>query len=477
MEIGSVYIETQGVETFFSTNSTTSIIIFAMAVFGWVILVATLLYLGVFLLKFYKEEKVKQKWEWVLLAIDIPPLNMQTPKAVEQMFAHLAGAFYSPSIADKFRAGFKQRWFSFEIVSIEGYIQFLVRTEAGYRDLVEAAVYAQYPEAEIVEVEDYTADIPDKFPDEDYDMWGGDFGLAESFAYPIRTYTEFEHSISKDEILKDPMGTFLESFSRIGQGEQMWFQLLVEPIDNSWKEKVIGKIKDIVGEMVGFSTSKKKSSGLLSSITGEPMKALSELTNQLSGGSGSSSSEAQVKKEEGSKLSMLTPGQRKLLEVMEDKITKIGFKTKMRAVYVGRKEVFRPERSVNALIGAINQYNIPSANSIIPTSTVSTNYFYKTSRNNRKKSLMIKAYKKRNMKSGGNSFVFNIEELATVWHFPMSHVRTPLLQRSEGKRAEPPAGLPIESVFEEKKSKEEKSGSKFMTDAGYVPYPEDQKFG
>ena len=40
----------------------------------------------------------------------------------------------------------------------------------------------------------------------------------------------------------------------------------------------------------------------------------------------------------------------------------------------------------------------------------------------------------------------NIEELATLWHFPLPFVKTPLLQHTTAKRAEPPLNLPIESL-------------------------------
>lgn len=450
MEIGSVYIDTNTVVDFVNNNSTSGLLILVFGLIGWIVFVYLFLFLGLFFLAQYKADKLTKKWQWVLLAVDVPTLNLQTPKAVEQMFSHLAGAYDSPSIGEKFRHGYKQKWFSFEIISMEGYIQFLIRTEIAFRDLVEASIYAQYPDAEITEVEDYVSSVPDNLPDENYDMWGGDFGLAESFAYPIRTYMEFEHKISKDDVLKDPMGTLLESFSRVGQGEQLWLQILVEPTNNNWKEKVIEKIKAMVGDMVSITGSKKKSGGFTKMLTDVPAQALSEITKQIMGGSSEEGEHKKPEKKENvSKLSVLTPGQKKLLEAMENKITKIGFKTKMRTVYVARKEVFKPQRSVNALIGAVNQFNIPSANSLILTSTVGTEYFWKTARAKTKKRMMMAAYKKRRMKSGGNPFVFNIEELATIWHFPMSNVRTPMLQKAEMKHAEPPSRLPIESIFEE----------------------------
>jgi len=458
---------------FFARYSTFQTVIMVLGTVGWLVFVWLLLRVGLYLLEEeYKEDKFVYSWQWVLLAIDIPPLNVQTPKAVEQLFAHLAGAFDHPNLADRFRHGYKQRWFSLEIISIEGYIQFLVRTEADFRDLVEAAIYAQYPEAEITEVEDYTAGIPDHFPNDSHDIWAADFGLAEGDAYPLRTYREFEHSISKDTVLKDPMGTFLESFTRIGPGEQMWFQILIEPIDSHWKEKVIKQIKKIIKE------KEEHHRGAFDFITDnfltrEVGAGLNEIQNQLAGYASEPASEAHEEKSEPNQLRYMTPGQAKIIEAMGEKMAKVGLKTKMRGIYLARKEVFRPTRGVQAMLGAINQFNIPSANSIVPTFGVKTAYFFKNRRSAYRKMRLMKAYKKRKIKAGGNPFILNIEELATIWHFPMSHVKTPLLQKSEGKRAEPPAGLPIEGVVRRAEVPAAGRGQQIIrTDAGDVAYGE-----
>lgn len=425
------------IDVFFS-QPTFEIIVELFAIFAWLILVYFLFFAGIIFYADYVQDKKNQNWKFTVLAIDIPQLNLQTPKAVEQIFSNLSGAFDKPDLIGKFREGYKQKWFSFEVISIGGYIQFLVWTEESFRDLVEASIYAQYPEAEIVEVEDYVDQIPDKYPNSDYDIWMADFALAENFAFPIRLYDEFVHSITKEDTLKDPMSSFLESFARIGHGEQMWFQILVQPVDNSWKEKVIEKIKDFIGE-------KKKAGGIMSFILGSKVgeeigKSLEEIKIQMTGfGAGDSADSAK----EGPKnnLQFMTPGQRKLVEAMERKIEKIGFKTKMRTAYIARKEIFHPERGVNSLIGAINQFNNPSSNSLVIQSSTSD-------RNPKsagiKKTNFFKAYKKRKINFGANSFILNLEELATVWHFPMSSVRAPLLQKSSTKVSEPPAGLPID---------------------------------
>ena len=41
----------------------------------------------------------------------------------------------------------------------------------------------------------------------------------------------------------------------------------------------------------------------------------------------------------------------------------------------------------------------------------------------------------------------NVEELASLWHFPIESVtKAPLLQKASGRKAEPPASLPLEEV-------------------------------
>lgn len=409
-----------------------------LALGGWLLLVRPLFFVILHLYVDLKQDLTVHEWKYVLLAIDIPALNVQTPKAVEQMFAQLAGAFYDPDLKDKLKDGYKQRWFSFEIISIEGYIQFLVWTEDAFRDLVEAVVYAQYPDAEVVEVEDYVGAAPDAYPNDTHDIWISDFGLAEDNAYPIRSYREFEHAISKDTVLKDPMGTFLESFSRLGPGEQMWFQILVEPIGNSWKEDAIHKIKEVIGEKAA-----PHGDTILDHMLRAPQKFLEALGDEVFSREASEAHGHEEKAGPPNQLQYLTPGMGKLVEAMEAKIGKLGFKTKIRGLYLAKKAVFNPRRGINALVGAINQYNIPSANSLVPTYGGTTN----SRKNLKRKKLLMKAYKKRKISAGGKPCILNIEELATIWHFPMSHVKTPLVQKAASKQAEPPSGLPVENII------------------------------
>jgi len=464
----------------FLAQDSLSVVSQILASGGWLFFAFCLIYVIIYFYQEYRQEKFTHNWKWTLLAIDIPPLNVQTPMAVEQMFAQLAGAFGAPNIAEKYHDGYKQRWFSFEIVSLEGYIQFLIWTEESFRDLVEASVYAQYPDAEITEVEDYTGSVPNHFPNNEYDMWSADFTLSDHEGFPIRTYREFEHNISKDTVLKDPMGTFLESFSRLGPGEQMWFQIICEPTDNHWKENVIEKVKELIGDS---SLKAHGGKNIMDKTLDLPFVFLEKVGDQVFSRE-ASSSELVSDSSEPNKLRYLTPGQVKIVEAMEHKISKVGLKTKMRGVYLARKEVFQKTRGVNALLGAINQFNQPSSNSIVASFGVGASYAFKDKRIAQKKNLLMKAYKKRKMKIGSNPFVLNIEELATLWHFPMSHVKTPLVQKAGTKKAEPPSSLPVESIFTSTPTESELDISDdqedvggYKTDSGSVVKNNGPRFG
>ncbi len=434
-----------------------------IALGGWTILALIFFYMGAELwLEYRRKFKYVSQWKWVLLAVDIPPLFVQTPKAVEQIFVHLSGAQVGPNIGQKYWQGKKQKWFSFEIVSIEGYIQFLIYTEAEFRDLVEAAVYAQYPEAEITEVEDYAGNIPGIYPNSEYDMFGVEFKLAEPDAYPIRLYPSFEYNISKDQVFSDPMAAILENFSRIGTGENFWMQIIVEPITNKWKERGIEVVKKII------SGKKAANAGVLGSIMSVPQMILQEFFNVWNW-----SFEPSAPKEEAppGKVQDLTPGNKALVESIEQKISKIGFKSKLRILYAARKEVYNPSRCIDGFIGAMNQFHILNSNALVPHAVTLAHYAFKGYLQDLKKTIFTQAFKKRKIKTGTNPYILNIEELATIWHFPLPFVKTPLLQKAGAKRAEPPMSLPVETLESPFKKK---SGMPYSAPEVVVPPPPEE---
>lgn len=427
---------------------------------GWIIYVIALAWMSKVLWLKYLQTKFDNNRKWVLLSISVPKENEQGPKAVENIFSHLAGAHGSLNWYDRYVEGKTQDWFSLEIVSINGYIQFLVRTVTKFRDLVEAAIYAQYPDAEIAEVPDYTTDLPSKFPNDDYDLWGAEFILVNKECYPLRTYTFFEDATSKDYKFKDPMAAMLENFSRLGKGEQAWFQIIVTPIEQKeWREKGEKEVRRLAGIKTG---SKKGTTDILMDL---PLKAIEGMGTAVSlGFGGETPVPKREERKDASLMLYLTPGQRGVIEGVERKISKIGFTVKIRGIYVARHEVFEKSRAAHPMVGAVKQFNTIDMNALKPdykkTGTGGLIFFRKYRLKERKKKLMF-AYKARsNWRGYSAGYVLNIEELASIYHFPMLGVKAPLLKKTEAKKGEPPAGLPFEeeNLFKEKGGGDESAG-------------------
>lgn len=376
-------------------------------------------------------------WEWAVLAVDIPEQYVQSPKAMEQVFVHLSGAHSVYGVLERYWLGMVNKWFSFEIISIEGYIQFLVRTEVQFRDLVEAAIYAQYSEAEITEVEDYVGTAPDTYPNETHNVSGVEFSLAESEVYPIRTYQSFEYNISKDVVFSDPMAAILENFSRVGSGENLWLQLVITPVDNSWKQAGIDLVKKIIA-----NKKEVKSSGVMNFIGDLPMLA-AKTAIQAWSYNVEAEEEKRKKEDAPGKVSDLTPGAKAVVESIEEKISKIGFKSRLRLVYTAKLDVFQPSKCVNGVIGSLNQFTIYNRNGFKAHNVGPKNRARIASAFKQRK--MKKIYWTKKLRKIDKPFVLNIEELATVWHFPLPLVKTPLLQKASIKRGEPPISLPVEN--------------------------------
>jgi len=418
--------------------------------FGWIPLAITFLWGVKETWLFYIKIKWDSTQKFVLLAIDIPRSNEQTVKAVENMFTYFGGAHATLSLIDKYWEGKFQLSFSFEVVSIEGYTQFLIRTPVKFRDLVESAVYSQYSDAEIVEVNDYTEGTPDRFPDDEYDIHGGEFIQANKWVYPIKVHKEFEHLLgAPGSHYKDPMASLMDLYSSLGKGEQVWLQFLVTPMGFDWPkegEKEIDRI--ISGSASGGYIWADKIVNTLIDWIGSFSESIYKLWGDIP--------EKRREDEDDRFLMMnLRPKQKRQIEAIQEKIGKLGFEFKCRYVYLAKKEVINKPKVFSGLVGFMKQFMDLDLNNLKPDMdmTVTTaDYMFKNYRLNNKKNRIMRAYKGRSTTRGRNKGVLNVEELATLWHFPMEGaVKSPLIQKAPGRKAEAPMHLPIgEEIVSEK---------------------------
>jgi hypothetical protein len=409
---------------------------------GWIILLVIFFMGAAALWLETRRGAFVKKIRFILLAVDVPRESEQTVKAIDNMFAYVAGAHSDP-------ANFREKWIegkiqiplSFEIISIEGHLQYLIRCAEKLRDLVEASIYAQYPTAEITEVEDYTLTVPSEYPNDQTEAFGTEMIPVRSDVYPLKTYVDFEHMLTSE--FKDPLSALLESFSRLGPGEQAWYQIIVTPIPQvAFAEKAK---KEIV-KLTGQKQAVKKN--LAEKALDAPIKIMSAAADVAFGTAGAP---GERKKEDNplmSKVFNLTPGERKVVEGVERKRSKIQFKCKIRFVYLARKEVYNKQKILYSFIGAMKQYNTNDMQALKPESKKvgvnSTLFLFKKRRNDRRKEKLTSAYRRRSNWVGVPSFHLGTDELASLWHLPViKDVKAPRLKKTEAKKSEPPGNLPF----------------------------------
>ena len=388
-------------------------------------------------------KKFIDKMEWVTLEVKIPKENLKSPKAMEQVFASIYSTYsFGFKWIDKWWVGKVEEWMSFEIVGISSGMHFFVHVLKNRRNLIESALFSQYPEVEIHEAEDYTFRFGEDLPNDTYDLFGTDFMLARENYYPIKTYPFFEENIEERRL--DPIATISEVASGLKADEMVWLQILIRPTGSAWKDESEELINKIMGR------SKKTPKGFTDVIVEFLTNFIFAPMQYPTLGKCGPGEE----KPAGIKM-MPTPGEQEILKSVENKTSKPGFETILRFIYLDKKDSFTAD-NVSAVMGAMNQFRTQHLNSFRPnmgTLTIprAVGLFFRKRRLLKRKKKLFKAYLNRDVQmSPKPPFTLNlkasilcIEELATIYHPPITAVGAPSLRPLEAKKGSPPPNLPI----------------------------------
>ena len=388
----------------------------------------------------YIRRKYQHSTKWILLEI-IPPREIEkSPKLMESIFSGMAGVIKSLNPIEIYIQGLLPDYFSLEMVGSEGSVHFYIRTLVNYRNLLEAHFYAQYPDVEIIEVPDYVDAIPVTIPNKDWDLWGTEFEFVKPDVFPIRTYPYFDEDVTGKMI--DPLAGLTEVMSKTGPGQHLWLQYLINPRGDEQKwVKEYGK--KIVDELTGKTPEEKI--GVLRRIGHDFFEVGANLHKGLLAQEIEYVGLESEKKELGPLEFRLTPGEKDVLKAVESNMSKQQFQTKMRFIYVGRREGF-DKSFVSSFIGGIKQFNDMSLNSFKPNNDTKTSVYslFAKERLRFRQRLIHMHYRDRDWDDGDDTFYLSTEELATVFHLPDMAVMTPTMARVSAKRGGAPANLPIE---------------------------------
>jgi|GEM_PF-123132 len=381
--------------------------------------------------------KYHHKFKYILLAIDAPKKNEQSIIGIELALSHILGVESGPNFKEKWIDGQFQLPLSLEIVSIDGFIQLIIRCPEGWRDIVESAFYAQYPDCEITQIDDYVKDVPNVYPNPTHNMFGVEWTL-DNKCFPIRTHLEFEDKMIGATV--DPLAGLLEAMSKIGKGEQIWFHLLCTPLPPTWMKDCEDTVAKLTGQEKPHATT------LTGSILGFVNSVIVELVSAFFSVGAGDHHDEKKKDDAFGAIWKMSPGDRENLEALQKKMRKPAYAVKMRYGYFAELPVFNKARGLNAITGAMKQFASLGRNGFKPMfkqTATKANYFLVKPRVAFRQKKMTAALKHRDGTVGLPKFNLNVEELATIFHFPSMLIKAPMLKRTESVKREAPSNLPF----------------------------------
>lgn len=319
-------------------------------------------------------ETIKEK---IILKILVPVKNDKKALAAEQLFQSLHGVLKGKKKS--------KDHFSFEIFANSQGIFFIIVCPLRYKNFVENQIYAQYPEAQISQVHDYTTEADGKY------MEHSQIVLAKEAYLPIRTFTSFE---------VDPLASITGAISNIKDDTEVWIQMIARPVDNEWQDAG----KKIIDDSNKPQTTEASGQAKTDISTTDINTKLSKVGFQfairiIAKGSDKVSVEQILEDSEASFKQFQTAKQNSLIKKKVKKgnpFTK--FRNKVVFAFMGKR----------------------LGDKLTP----------------------LQKYQKRYLDERETG-VLNIEELASVYHLPNESVRTPNIAWSKSKKLEYPLNIPV----------------------------------
>ncbi len=393
----------------------------------------------------YRQERFIMGIKWVLLEVQVPRDVIKSPAAMELIFSN---AFYHKSnkgFWEQYIQGAPWFWFSLEIASIDGKVHFFIRTPTRMRELIETQIYAQYPQAKVVQADDYTLCVPQYRKNGDWEMWGCEFNKLKADFLPIRTYRDMEEmdSGTKEEYKIDPITPLIEFLGSLPRGQQMWVQIVIRQNIKMYHSHKTGKHVDFYTATFEFIETLLKPYSRTQKYEDSP--------GQFG-------------------LDLRTPEFLKnKVKVVTENASLIHFDCGIRIVTLSHKklcteEQFNNLRRASRLIW--RQYAQPDINELNrinstqfdapwsdPTGLALTKYKKRTLDFYRMRTFFHpplqysveypKLFSAFFPSGSPKIFVMSSRELATIFHFPGMVSETPSFKRLESKIAKPPANLPL----------------------------------
>jgi hypothetical protein len=363
------------------------------------------------------------------LRIKLPQEVFKSPEAMENIFTQ---SFYQNKPYNLMLAYIDGRHplvNSYEIVAHNGEVKFYVNVPTKkFKNMLEAQFYAQYPGVEVLEEPvDYAAEV--KWDPKKWEMMSFHIVKKDEDVMPIKTYVDLGlDKMPKEEEKNDPLAPLIEHLCQAQSHERIWIQILTKP-----ELKTRFGTGDLSKYEMLSSRAKKKIDEIM-----QRDKPASKVPTD----------------EETSNYTVLTPGERNLVEAIERNTSKYAFHTAIRAMYIVDSEAgkFRGDM-ITGLLKAFTQHDVIDRNEMGTRWRTDFDYPFISDPTGRRKEKYkqweLEDYKKRYyyprdyVGHADKMKVMSVEELATIYHLPGKVILSPGLSRVTSQKREAPANLPV----------------------------------
>jgi len=291
-------------------------------------------------------------------------------------------------------------YISFEIANSaeEEEIIFFVAVSKKFREALEKQIHSFFPNASLEKSNDFNIFFPGSV------TAAAVLGLKRKYYLPIKTYENLEI---------DPLNAIANALSRLDVVEEgAAIQLILKPASPGWRYKG----RRLAHRMQqGKRLSEAKASFLFVFFR-------DLFVGALQGGFGASKDPASL-----NKTVQLTPEEQELVKMIDRKSNKVGFEVNIRLV-ASAKDSARAEQILGEMENAFAQYENSDLNCFLV-------------KNRSKKQDIAYDFIFRNF-IPEQSMILNVEEIASIFHLPISSTEVPKIKWLKSNAAPAPVDIP-----------------------------------
>ena len=315
-----------------------------------------------------------------------------------------------------------QKYFSFEIVAVDGFVKYYAVVPAVLTETVKQAILTSYPTARLeeTEVENIFSrdgmDTSEEGTNVQYNaenfVSGGELVMKKDVEYPIMTFQEMKW---------DAQLALLNAFSKVRKEEGLGLQVMFRPLDSSWSKIGEAKIKNIKSGKKSFGSKGSNLSMRVLYLMTDIIRAPFEVPDEH-------------KKDKDEQNSELSQKKQEEIQAIDTKSKYPAFECLIRIVAHSKSRA-RSEGLAGGVVAAFSQFDSPNSNG----------FKYDLSK---KIDQLVTDYIFRFFPVSNKKIVLNTQELATIFHLPsQSSIPSSGVERQMTKQVDGPASLITDGVL------------------------------